>query len=149
MDEDFAVISLGSTGHLTVITTTAHLNETFRFKSEKLSVGHNITVIVTDPSSEHLGGRALVDQLSRENHSTSQKRSNEHKYKIGEFVMVKVKTVKPLCVLVTMPDGTTGSVHVSQIHESPKVGGLPTSSLKVGTEVKGRIIGAREINGHR
>lgn len=149
VDEDFAVISLGSTGHLTVITTTAHLNETFRFKSEKLSVGHNITVIVTDPSSEHLGGRALVDQLSRENHSTSQNGSNEHKYKIGEFVMVKVKTVKPLCVLVTMPDGTTGSVHVSQIHESPKVGGLPTSSLKVGTEVKGRIIGAREINGHR
>ncbi|KAF4075156.1 hypothetical protein AMELA_G00231350 [Ameiurus melas] len=149
VDEDFAVISLGSTGHLTVITTTAHLNEAFHFQSEKMSVGHNITVIVTDPSSERLGGRALVDQLSRENHGTSQKRINEHKYKIGEFVMVKVKTVKPLCVLVTMPDGTTGSVHVSQIHESPKIGGLPTSSLKVGTEVKGRIIGAREINGHR
>ncbi|XP_034155929.2 protein RRP5 homolog [Pangasianodon hypophthalmus] len=151
MDKDFAVISLGDTGHLTVISSTTHLNEMFRFKSEKLSVGRDITVTVTEPSSEHLGGRSLVEyQLSpKKKSSTSQNRGEEHKYKIGDFVTAKIKTVKPLCVLVTLPDGGTGSVHVSQVHESPKVGGFPTSSLKVGTEVNGRVIGAREIHSHR
>lgn len=153
MDKDFAVISLGDTGHMAVIPTTTHLNESFSFESEKLSVGRDLSVTITEPSSERLGGRALVDyQLTPkkcERSTSSQSRGEEHKYKIGDFVTAKVKTIKPLCVLVTLPDGVTGTVHVSQLHKSPKVGGFPTSALKVGTEVKGRVIGAREISSHK
>ncbi|XP_060716290.1 protein RRP5 homolog [Tachysurus vachellii] len=147
MDKDFAVISLGNTGHLTVILTSDHLNETFSSDSEKLTVGRNVTVSVTDPCCEHLGGRALVVKQAKS--SASRNRGGVHKYKPGDFVTAKIKTIKPLCVLVTLPDGVTGSVHVSQISESPKVGGFPTSSLKVGAEVKGRVIGARDIHNHR
>lgn len=152
MDKDFAVISLGDTGHLSVISAAAHLNGTFSFESEKLSVGRDVTVSITEPSSEHLGGRALVDyQLSGKTckRSTPQHGGEKCKYRIGDFVTVKIKTIKPLCVLVTLPDGVTGSVHVSQIHESPRVGGFPTSALKVDAEVKGRVIGAREFRSHR
>ncbi|KAK3510814.1 hypothetical protein QTP70_022728 [Hemibagrus guttatus] len=147
MDKDFAVISLGDTGHLTVFSTTTHLNEAFPADSEKLTVGHKITVSVSDPCCEHLGGRALV--VKQVKSSTSRNRGQEHKYKIGDIVTAKIKTVKPLCVLVTLPDGVTGSVHVSEISDSPKVGGFPTSALKVGTEIEGRIIGARESHSHR
>ncbi|XP_058237174.1 protein RRP5 homolog isoform X2 [Hemibagrus wyckioides] len=147
MDKDFAIISLGDTGHLTVISATAHLNETFPPESEKLTVGRKITVSVTDPCCEHLGGRALV--VKQVKSSMPRIRGEEHKYKIGDVVTAKIKTIKPLCVLVTMPDGVTGNVHVSEISESPKVGGFPTSALKVGTEVEGRIIGARESHSHR
>lgn len=152
-DKDFAVISLGDTGHLTVIPTTTHLNEALSFKSEKLFVGRDITVTITEPSSEHLGGRALVDyQLSTKKgkwSTLSQKRGDRNKYKIGDVVTAKVKTIKPLCVLLTLPDGLAGTVHVSELHETPKIGGFPTSALKAGTEVKGRVIGAREIKGHK
>ncbi|KAM9455011.1 protein RRP5 homolog [Clarias gariepinus] len=152
MDKDFAVISLGDTGHLTVISTTVHPNETLRFESEKLSVGRDLTVTVIEPSSEHLGGRALVDhQLApkKYTHSKSQIRGEEHKYKIGDFITATVKKCKPLCVHLTLPNGVMGSVHVSQVDDSPKVGGFPTASLKVGTEVRGRLIGAQEIHSHK
>lgn len=152
MDKDFAVISLGDTGHLTVIPATAHLNEMFHFESEKLSVGRDLTVTITEPSSEHLGGRALVDfQLSSKkcNGSKAQDKGVEHKYKIGDFVTAKIKTVKPLCALVTLPDGVMGSVHVSQVHEPPRVGEFPTSSLKIGAEVNGRVIGTHKIHSHK
>ncbi|KAF7689557.1 hypothetical protein HF521_012910 [Silurus meridionalis] len=153
VDKDFAVISLGATGHLTVISTCNHLNGTFHFESEKLSVGRKVTVTVIEPSSEDLGRQALVDyQLSAPvkcNQTTFQNRDEDNKYKIGAFVTATVKTIKPLCVLMTLPDGVTGSVHVSQVQESPKIGGFPTSSLKVGTEVKARVFGGREIKSHR
>lgn len=153
VDKDFAVISLGDTGHLAVIPTTAHLNETLTFESGKLSVGRSISVTVIEPSSEHLAGRALVDyQLSTKKGKLgmeSQNKSDKNNYKIGDFVTMKVKTIKPLCVLLTLPDGRTGTVHISELHKTPKVGGFPTSALKVGTEVKGRVIGAREIHSHK
>lgn len=152
MDKDFAVISLGDTGHLTLISTTTHPNETLRFESEKLSVGRDLTVTVIEPSSKHLGGRALVDhQLApkKYTHSKSQIRGEEHKYKIGDFITATVKKCKPLCVHLTLPNGVMGSVHVSQVDDSPKVGGFPTASLKVGTEVRGRLIGAQEIHSHK
>ncbi|KAI4899783.1 hypothetical protein NFI96_011797 [Prochilodus magdalenae] len=153
VDKDFAVILLGDTGHLTIVPTTSHLNETFRFESEKLTEGSNLKVTVTDPNSEDLKGRALVawQQIggtAKRERTTSESRGTKHGYKVGDLVTAKVKTVKPTHILLDMEGGITGSVHVSEIQESPKVGSFPTSSLKVGAEVKGRIIGGREVRGH-
>ncbi|XP_026861413.2 protein RRP5 homolog [Electrophorus electricus] len=149
-DEDFAVISVGNTGHLTVVSTTTHLNETFRFESEKLSVDRNLTVTVTEPSCEDLGGQCLVTwQLrgTRHERGTSESKGQKHCYDVG-LVAAEVKAIKPLHVLVTLPDGDLGSVHVSQIHESPRVGSFPTSSLKIGSKVKARFIGSHEVRGY-
>ncbi|XP_036412886.1 protein RRP5 homolog isoform X2 [Colossoma macropomum] len=153
VDKDFAVISLGDTGHLTVVSTTTHLNETFRFETEKLTEGSNLTVTVTDPSSEELQGRPLVawqlvGSTTKRERTTYENRGVKHSYNVGDLVTAKVKTVKPTHVIVALTEGITGSVHVSEIQESPKVGSFPTSSLKVGTEVKGRVIGGREVRGH-
>lgn len=151
VDKDFAVISLDETGHLTVISTTTHLNETFRFDSEKLRVGINLTVTVTDPNCEDLGARPLVAWslvTTKRECTTSEYRGRKHHYKVGDLVTAKVKTVKPSHVLLELKRGVIGTVHVSQIQEISNVGSFPTSSLKVGTEVKGRVIGAREVRGH-
>ncbi|XP_062865750.1 protein RRP5 homolog [Trichomycterus rosablanca] len=151
-DKDFAVVSLGDAGHLTVVPVTTHPNETFRFESEQLSVGRDLAVTVIEPNSEHLGGRALVNwQLvtAKRERRTSECKGEKHTHKVGDLVTALVRSVKPACVLVTLPDGITGTVHVSQISESPKVGSFPTSSLKAGTEVKGRVIGGREVRSHK
>lgn len=144
------MVSLGDTGHLTVVPVTPHPNQMFRFDSEQLCVGGDVTVTVTDPSSEHLGGRALVSwQLGTSRRRAADSKGQKHTHKVGDLVTALVKAVKPTCVLVTLPDGMVGSVHVSQVSETPKIGSFPTSSLKAGSEVKGRIIGGREVRSHR
>ncbi|KAL7852604.1 hypothetical protein SRHO_G00183890 [Serrasalmus rhombeus] len=154
VDKDFAVILLGDTGHLTVVSTTTHLNETFRFETEKLTEGRDLTVTVTDLNCAELQGRPLVacqlvGRTTKRHRTTYEKGGAKSSYKVGDLVTVKIKTVKPTHVVVALEEGITGNVHVSEIQESPKVGSFPTSYLKVGTEVKGRVIGCREVRGHK
>uniref|UniRef100_A0A8C7PXV2 Protein RRP5 homolog n=1 Tax=Oncorhynchus mykiss TaxID=8022 RepID=A0A8C7PXV2_ONCMY len=151
-DRDFAVISLGDTAQLTVIQTTNHPNETFRFDSEKLTAGKTLTITVTKSSCEELGGLPLVSwelapPISKRLISVS--KGSKGTYRYGDVVKGKVKTVKPTCVLVTLEDGSTGCVHVSEIQEVVCVGTFPTSLLKIGSEVTARVIGGREGNSHR
>uniref|UniRef100_A0A8C8C0K3 Protein RRP5 homolog n=1 Tax=Oncorhynchus tshawytscha TaxID=74940 RepID=A0A8C8C0K3_ONCTS len=145
-DRDFAVISLGDTAQLTVIQTTNHLNETFRFDSEKLTAGKTLTITVTKSSCEELEGLPLVSwelapPISKRLISVSKGSNGTYRY--GDVVKGKVKTVKPTCVLVTLEDGSTGCVHVSEIQEVVCVGTFPTSLLKIGSEVTARVIGGR------
>uniref|UniRef100_A0A8C7S7A4 Protein RRP5 homolog n=1 Tax=Oncorhynchus mykiss TaxID=8022 RepID=A0A8C7S7A4_ONCMY len=151
-DRDFAVISLGDTAQLTVIQTTNHLNETFRFDAEKLTAGKTLTITVTKSSCEELEGLPLVSwelapPISKRLISNSKRSKGMYRY--GDVVKGKVKTVKPTCVLVTLEDGSTGCVHVSEIQEVVCVGTFPTSLLKIGSEVTARVIGGREGNSHR
>ncbi|KAL7845723.1 hypothetical protein AOLI_G00239150 [Acnodon oligacanthus] len=153
VDKDFAVILLGDTGHLTVVSTTTHLNETFHFETEKLTEGTNLTVTVTDLNCAELQGLPLVacqliGSTTKRHCATYENRGVKHSYNVGDLVTVKVKTVKPTHVVVDLKEGIIGNIHVSEIQESPKVGSFPTSSLKVGTEVEGRVIGCREVHGH-
>ncbi|KAL6481580.1 hypothetical protein MHYP_G00096600 [Metynnis hypsauchen] len=154
VDKDFAVILLGDTGHLTVVSTTTHLNETFRFETEKLTEGSILTVTITDLNSAELQGRPLVacqfvGSTTKQHRTTYENRGVKHRYNVGDLVTVKVKTVKPTNVVLALEKGITGNVHVSEIQESPEVGSFPALSLKVGTEVKGRVIGCREVRGHK
>uniref|UniRef100_A0A8C7HW95 Protein RRP5 homolog n=1 Tax=Oncorhynchus kisutch TaxID=8019 RepID=A0A8C7HW95_ONCKI len=157
-DRDFAVISLGDTAQLTVIQTTNHLNETFRFDAEKLTAGKTLAITVTKSSCEELEGLPLVSwelapPISKRLISNSKRSKGMYRY--GDMVKGKVKTVKPTCVLVTLEDGSTGCVHVSEIQEVVCVGTFPTSFLKIGSEVTARVIGGREgnnnlsLSGHR
>ncbi|XP_029596083.1 protein RRP5 homolog [Salmo trutta] len=151
-DRDFAVISLGDTAQLTVIQTTNHPNETFRFDSEKLTAGKTLTITVTKSSCEELEGLPLVSwELAppERKRLISDSKGSKGTYRYGDVVKGKVKKVKPTCVLVTLEDGSTGCVHVSEIQEVVCVGTFPTSLLKIGSEVTARVIGGREGNSHR
>uniref|UniRef100_A0A4W5L3E2 Protein RRP5 homolog n=1 Tax=Hucho hucho TaxID=62062 RepID=A0A4W5L3E2_9TELE len=151
-DRDFAVISLGDTAQLTVIQTTNHPNETFRFDSEKLTAGKTLTITVTKSSCEELEGLPLVSwELAppKRQRLISDSKGSKGTYRYGDVVKGKVKTVKPTCVLVTLEDGSTGCVHVSEIQEVVCVGTFPTSLLKIGSEVTARVIGGREGKSHR
>lgn len=143
-DKDFAVISLGETGHLTIIPLQSHLNSILDPK--KFSVGCCLNVTVEDPSSEELGGLPLVAIHER---NKSKSKGPCHELILGEVMTVTVKRVRPMDVLVTLPSGNPGSIHVSEIEESPAVGSFPTSSLKVGTEVEARVIGGHTVRGHK
>ncbi|XP_048052287.1 protein RRP5 homolog [Megalobrama amblycephala] len=149
-DKDFAVISLGDTGHLTIIPLRTHLNKIL--DSKKFSVGSCLNVIVEDPSSEELGGLPLValQQPNAKHDKTKSKSSGQSSnFTLGEGMTVTVKKVKPTSVLVTLPSGTTGSIHVSEIEESPEVGSFPTASLKIGTEVEASVIGGHTVRGNK
>ncbi|XP_012990759.2 protein RRP5 homolog [Esox lucius] len=152
VEPDFAVISLGATAHLTVIQNTHHLNETFRFDSEKLTAGRTLTVTVQEPSCGKLDGFPLVAwELGEPSRQRFTSTSEESKgcYRYGDIVQAKVKSVKPAWVLVTLEDGVTGSVHVSECQEVVRPGTFPTSLLKIGSEVTARVIGGREGRSHR
>ncbi|XP_028827320.1 protein RRP5 homolog [Denticeps clupeoides] len=147
LDSDFAVISLGDMGHLSIIPTLAHPNETFRFESEKLAVGRMVTVTVTSPSSEDLHGLPLVSlekpvRVARE-------QEPKHRYRPGDLVTVTIRSVKSLGVQLSLPGDVTGHVHMSEVVESPAHGSFPMSSLKVGTQVNARVIGGRAIRSRR
>ncbi|XP_065151454.2 protein RRP5 homolog [Paramisgurnus dabryanus] len=149
IDEDFAVISLDDTGHLTVIPTKTHLNDFINLESKKYSVGFGLNVTVEDPGCEELGGLPLVVCKGQDEHAKSKGKGSAQAHSLGAVVTAKVTKVKPLAVLVTLPTGITGSIHVSEIEESPSVGSFPTSSLRVGTEVQARVIGGHAVRGHR
>ncbi|XP_016326215.1 protein RRP5 homolog [Sinocyclocheilus anshuiensis] len=148
-DKDFAVVSLGDTGHLTIIPTRTHLNDILN--SKKFLVGSCLNVTMEEPSSEELGGLPLVECQKQDATRGTQKREQRKSKRtdLGEVMTVTVKKVKPMDVVVMLPSGTAGSIHVSQIEESPVVGSFPTSSLKVGSKVEARVIGGHTVHGHK
>nr|XP_020498454.1 LOW QUALITY PROTEIN: protein RRP5 homolog [Labrus bergylta] len=154
IDQDFAVISLDDTAQLTLIHASNHLNEIFRSESEKLTVGMSVAVEVVEPSCKELQGLPLV-AWERNNpdrrRSTSENQTGSKGHRFGDIVQCKVKTVRPTSIQVTLDDGSTGSVHVSEVSEVSKVcaGSFPTSSVKVGSELTARVIGGREASRHR
>ncbi|XP_067297092.1 protein RRP5 homolog [Pseudorasbora parva] len=150
IDKDFAVVSLDDTGHLTIIPLRSHLNNIL--DSKTFSVGSCLNVTVEDPSSKELGGLPLVSfHHPNAKHERTKSKSNglSPDLVLGEVMTVTVQKLKPIDVLVTLPSGITGSIHVSEIVESPAVGSFPTSSLKIGEEVKARVIGGHKIRGHK
>uniref|UniRef100_UPI003AB019B0 protein RRP5 homolog isoform X1 n=1 Tax=Centroberyx gerrardi TaxID=166262 RepID=UPI003AB019B0 len=152
IDRDFAVVSLDNTAQLTVIQTTSHLNATFLFESEKLKPGMHLTVNVIEPSCPELQGLPLVSwerTAPRRQHTLSESQPSAKGHCFGEILKGKVRAVKPACVLVTLEDGSTGSVHVSEVTEKVFLGTLPTSLVKVGSVVTARVIGGREAASHR
>lgn len=151
IDKDFAVISLHDTAQLTVIQTRSHLNEIFLSESNKLKTGMSLSVEVIEASCQELQGLPLVYwQRSAPNRprTTSE---NQKGHQFGDIVQGKVKTVKPASIQVTLEDGSTASVHVSEVKEATGVivGSFPTSSVKVGSTVTARVIGGREASSHK
>ncbi|KAL4639983.1 hypothetical protein GN956_G12527 [Arapaima gigas] len=149
VDGDFAVVSLGEKGHLTVVHKTVHLNEVFGFESEKLAVGNTLSVTVKDPSCEELGGLPLVSRATPcECPQVSAHNRSAQAYRIGDVVTGTVKVIRPLSVLLSLPDNVSGTIHVSQVQEVVSPGSYPTSSLKKGSTVTAKVIGCRDMTAH-
>lgn len=142
-DKDFAIVSLAATSHLTFFPTRPHLNSIF--DSKQFSIGSCLDVKVDDPNCEDLAGFPLISYKSSNAKHEQNKPEEEC---LGELMKVTVKKVKALSVLVNLPSGNTGNVHVSQIIESPELGSCPTASLKIGMEVEARVIGGRAVRAH-
>lgn len=154
IDKDFAVISLGDTAQLTVIQTYSHLNEIFLSESEKLKVGMTLSAEVIEPSCQELQGLPLVSwerSMPERKRTASENQTGRKGHCFGEILQGTVRTVKPTCIQVTLEDGSSGSVHVSEVVEPAEVrlGSFPTSSVKVGSVVTARVIGGREASSHR
>lgn len=153
-DKDFAVISLDDTAQMTVIQTRYHLNEVALFESEKLKAGMSLAVEVIEQNCQELQGLPLVSwkrTAPKRQRTTSENQAGSKGHRYGDTLQGKVKTVKPTCIQVTLDDGSTGCVHVSEVMEAENVslGSFPTSSVKVGSVVKAMVIGGREVSTHR
>lgn len=151
ISQDFAVISLDDTAQLTVIQTSSHLNHMTLSDTQELQLGMSLTVEVKEASCQEAQGLPLVSwerSSPKRQHTTS---CSPKGYRFGEIVQAKVKSVKPITIRVTLEDGTTGSVHVSEVIEADNVcqGFRPTFSIKAGSSVTARVIGGREASSHR
>lgn len=154
IDQDFATVSLGDTAQLTVIQTSSHLNEVFPSESDKLKAGMSLSVEVIEPRCQELQGLALVSWVfgsPKEHVSTFKHWASSRGHRFGDIVRGKVRAVKPASIQVTLEDGRTGSVHVSEVVELAEVrpGSFPTSTVQVGREITARVIGGREVSTHR
>lgn len=154
IDKDFAVVSLDNTAQLAVILTRSHLNDVFLSESEKLKPGTRLSVEVIEASCEETLGLPLVSwelNAPKRQRTTSENQAGSKGHCFGEIVQGKVRTVKPTCILVTLEDGVTGSVHVSEVMDPSQVcqGVFPTSSVKVGSTITARVIGGREASSRR
>ncbi|XP_034457166.1 protein RRP5 homolog isoform X2 [Hippoglossus hippoglossus] len=154
IDKDFAVVSLDNTAKLTVIQTRSHMNEVLLSASEMLKAGMSLAVEVTEPSCQELQGLPLVSwqrAAPKRQRTTSDNQQDSKGHCFGETLEGKVRTVKPVSIQVTLEDGSTGSVHVSEVMEVAEVcqGSFPTSSVKVGSVVTARVIGGREAVSNR
>lgn len=159
IDSEHAVVSLGGTGQLIAIPVASHLNDTFRFDSEKLKVGQSVMVVLkTTQAGDHdillavqntTKGKAVI--RSRRESETLEVSSFtvKHSLSLGDEVHGTVKSVKPTNVLVTIDNNLTGSIHASHILDEVPIGSFPTSKLKVGQKVTARVIGGRDIKTHR
>lgn len=154
IDKDFAVVSLDNMAQLTVIQTSSRLNDVFLSESEKLKAGMTLAVEVIEPSCEEMQGFPLVSwerTAPKRQRTTSENQTGSKGHCFGEIVKGKVRSVKPTCIQVALEDGSTGSVHVSEVVEPAEVclGSFPTSSVKVGSMITARVIGGREASSHR
>lgn len=151
VNQDFAVISLDNTAHLTMVQTSSHLNHTPLSDTQDLKLGMTLMVEVIEASCEKARGLPLVawerSTPKRQNVTSDSQKG----YRFGDVVQAKVKSVKPTLIQVTLEDGSTGTVHVSEVIDPKDVcqGFLPTFSVKVGSPVTARVIGGREASSHR
>uniref|UniRef100_A0A670XRF7 Protein RRP5 homolog n=1 Tax=Pseudonaja textilis TaxID=8673 RepID=A0A670XRF7_PSETE len=152
---EHAVVSLLGTGQLTAIPVASHLNDTFRFDSEKLKMGQSVKVTL---KSTQIGDHGMVFAVQSSGKKKSVIRSRHESETLedtsfvtkqlpssGDIVSGIVKSVKPTHVLVAFNDGLIGSIHASQILDDVTVGTFPTSLLKVGQKINARVIGGRGI----
>ncbi|XP_075697203.1 protein RRP5 homolog isoform X1 [Rhinoderma darwinii] len=148
--EEFAVVSLEDTAHLAAIPLTCHLNDTFRFDSEKLNFGQKILVTIKSARADEYGlFLALRHTTKAERPLCKAMTFVERKPTIGEVVTATVKCVKPTCVMVSVTDRLAGVIHASQILEDVPEGFLPTSKLRPKQTITCRVIGGRDVKTHR
>ncbi|KAM7072820.1 protein RRP5 homolog isoform 1-T1 [Molossus nigricans] len=164
LEESFAIASLVETGHLAAFSLTSHLNDTFRFDSEKLQVGQGVslTLKTTEPGVTGLllaveGPAAkrtmrqtrkdseTVDEDDEGDSSMAVGSLKKHTLSIGDLVTGTVKSIKPTHVVVTLENGIIGCIHASHILDDVPVGTSPTAKLKVGKTVTARVIGGRDM----
>lgn len=151
INQDFAVISLDNTAHLTVIQTSSHLNHTPLSDTQELKLGMSLTVEVIEASCQKAQGLPLVAWKRSTPKRQNVTSDSQKGYCFGEVVQAKVKSVKPTLIQVTLEDGSTGTVHVSEVMDPKDLcqGFLPTFSVKVGSTITARVIGGREASSHR
>uniref|UniRef100_A0A8C7E3R8 Protein RRP5 homolog n=1 Tax=Naja naja TaxID=35670 RepID=A0A8C7E3R8_NAJNA len=153
---EHAVASLLGTGQLIAIPVASHLNDTFRFDSEKLKMGRSVKVVL---KSTQIGDHGMILAVQSSGKKKSVIRSRHESETLedtsfvtkqlpssGDIVSGIVKSVKPTHVLVAFNDRLTGSIHASQILDDVTVGTFPTSLLKVGQKINARVIGGRGYN---
>uniref|UniRef100_A0A452VGN1 Protein RRP5 homolog n=1 Tax=Ursus maritimus TaxID=29073 RepID=A0A452VGN1_URSMA len=164
LEESFAVASLVETGHLAAFSLTSHLNDTFRFDSEKLQVGQGVslTLKTTEPgvtgfllAVEGPAAKRTVRQTRKDSETVDEDEEadpalvvgavKKHTLSIGDMVRGTVKSIKPTHVVVTLEDGIIGCIHASHILDDVPVGTSPTAKLKVGKTVTARVIGGRDM----
>ncbi|XP_066475340.1 protein RRP5 homolog [Tiliqua scincoides] len=156
---EHAVVSLVGTGQLIAIPVASHFNDTFRFDSEKLKVGHTVTVVLKTTQAGDHGILLAVQNTTKRKavirsrcESETRKEASfmvKHSLCLGDEVHGTVKSVKPTHVLVTIDNDLTGAIHASQILDDVPIGTFPTSKLKVGQKVTARVIGGRDIKTRR
>ncbi|XP_053548424.1 protein RRP5 homolog [Bombina bombina] len=151
--EEFAVASLEGTSQLVAVPVTSHFNDTFRFESEKLKAGQEISLILKTTSTEDFGILLAVQKIAglKTKKIVEQKKSTymSNGLHLGQLVNGIVKSIKPTCVLVTINDNVVGRIHASQILEEVTVGSFPTSKLRPKQDVTCRVIGGKDVKTHR
>lgn len=146
LDQDFAVVSLGSTGQLAVVLASCHLNDIVLHESDKLSVGTVLATEVLEPSCPEMQGLPLVS-WRRGGEKQLQRALQANKGPcFGDIVQAEVKSVRQTCIQLRLEDGSMGNVHVAEVMELSEIteGFIPTSMVKVGSTVTARIIGGRD-----
>uniref|UniRef100_A0A1A8CQL2 Protein RRP5 homolog n=1 Tax=Nothobranchius kadleci TaxID=1051664 RepID=A0A1A8CQL2_NOTKA len=154
IDGDFAVVSLGDTAQLAVIHTSSHLNDIVSLNSGTMKVGATLAVEVIESSCEALQGLPLVSGLCgapKRERTTSETQAGSGGHCYGEILQGTVRSVKPTRIQLVLEDGSKASVHVSEVMEpaAVRLGSFPTSSIKVGSSVTGRVIGGQEVSSQR
>ncbi|XP_070608916.1 protein RRP5 homolog isoform X2 [Erythrolamprus reginae] len=156
---EHAVVSLFGTGHLIAIPVASHLNDTYRFDSEKLKIGQLVKVVLKSIKiADH--GMVLALQSSGKKKNIIRSRHESETLEdtslatkqlpsSGDIVSGIVKSVKPTHVLVGFNDKLIGSIHASQILDNVTIGTFPTSLLKVGQKITARVIGGRGVKSHK
>lgn len=164
LEESFAVASLVETGHLVAFSLTSHLNDTFRFDSEKLQVGQGVclTLKTTEPGVTGLllavegpAAKRTMRETRKDSETVDEDEEGDpaltvgtkkkHSLAIGDIVTGTIKSVKSTHVVVTLEDGIIGCIHASHILDDVPVGTSPTTKLKVGKTVTARVIGGRDV----
>ncbi|XP_076982024.1 protein RRP5 homolog isoform X2 [Tamandua tetradactyla] len=164
LEESFAIASLVETGHLTAFSLTSHLNDTFRFDSEKLLVGQGVslTLKTTEPGVSGLllavegpAAKRTMGKTRKESETVDEDEEvdpplvvgtvKKHTLSIGDVVTGTVKSIKATHVVVTLEDGVVGCIHASHILDDVPLGTSPTVKLKVGKTVTARVIGGRDM----
>lgn len=159
MATEYAVVSLLGTGRLIAIPVASHLNDTFRFDSEKLKMGQSVKVVLKSTQIGDHGMLFAVHDSGKKKNVIRSRRESETLENTslvtkqlpssGDIVNGIVKSVKPTHVLVAFNGRLTGSIHASQILDDVIVGTFPTSLLKVGQKITARVIGGRDIKSHK